>query len=822
MYSVAVFLCLIFFSAYLIQLNQTGVVKLFSLFVLDSFYLYCGGSVFIGFAYLLCLSPAILLIVNQSFRRDRVSSFFYDFVQKQGLKINETEAIALNAGGAAFEKAVFRNESDYHAHYPLNDECLTEAEKQFIDEKVSKLCAMLDEWDINMKQADLSASVWTFIKQSGFLGLVIPKRYGGHEFSALAHSIIVNKIASVSATAAVTVMVPNSLGPAELLMAYGTEAQKEYYLPRLAKGEAIPCFGLTSTYAGSDATAIKDRGTVCQREINAKKVIGIQLNFEKRYITLAPIATVIGVAFKLYDPENLLGDKTDLGITLALVDRDLPGITIGARHYPLLQSFMNGPVIGEDVFITLDDVIGGQACLGQGWRMLMESLSVGRGISLPALGNACSKTMYLSTTAYSAIREQFGRPIADFEGISALLAKQAGQAYLSEALRRMTLHAIDQHQKPALLCAISKLHMTQMGRESIEIAMDVHAGKAIQMGPSNYVAWSYLAIPVAITVEGANILTRNLIIFGQGLMRCHRYLRSLIELTTQNRTQFTESQFDETLFALIHQIITNLATVICNHVTMGFQNITKFHPEIQRYCRQHALLSAKLAVVSDLCLAIFGSNLKVKESISARLGDTLSFLTMHYAAQRYYLNHREPEEKIYFDWVSAYCFHEVERNLIRVLNNLPNRWIAMTLKGILFPWGQQFSEPSDHLNRTLSKITRAAHGFRDRIKVQVFSTPMLAMLENTFLEKQRLKVPYTQVIKAVKRGEISDTLSLEAQISLAYDLKILNDIEYKALRELSKKIMAVIGVDQFEDLKSACAFEPVARSSKKTTTVCQA
>ena len=458
---------------------------------------------------------------------------FLSYLKKILPPISETEKIVLEAGDTWWEKDLFCGQPNWKVlhHIPLSR--LTTEEQAFINDQVEMLCSLLDDFDILTKYHDLLPTVWTYLKQQKFFGMVIPKKYGGLGFSALAHSTVVLKIATRSVSAAVNTLVPNSLGPAELLLHYGTKEQKDYYLPRLAIGEEIPCFALTSVDAGSDAAALQDSGIVCNGVYQAKEMIGIRLNFNKRYITLAPISTVIGIAFKLSDPDHLIGSKTEIGITVALVPSLLAGVEIGKRHSPMGLAFMNGPIIGKNVFIPISFVIGGEKMLGQGWGMLMECLSVGRGISLPAVSAAQAQLAYRMTGAYSVLREQFHQAVAHFEGVAAALARIAGLTYLIEATRRFTVTAVDASLKPALASSIAKYHMTEFARTIVNDAMDIHGGRGIQMGPRNYLAQGYIAIPISITVEGANILTRNLILFGQGAVRCHPYLRDEMDAITK-------------------------------------------------------------------------------------------------------------------------------------------------------------------------------------------------------------------------------------------------------------------------------------------------
>ena len=473
---------------------------------------------------------------------------FLHWFRKQQPPLTQSEIDVLQAGGTWWEVQIFTGYPNWKALIHSDLPKLTEEEQAFIDHEVETLCRMLDDWQIQQDN-DMPKEVWEYIKKEGFWALVFGKKYGGHAFSAVAHSTIVSKIASRSISAAISVMVPNSLGPAEFLAQYGTEKQKKHYLPRLAKGEEIGCFALTTTEAGSDATAIVDRGVVCKGEYQGKEVLGIRLSWEKRYITLAPIATIVALAFKLYDPERLLGNKEKVGITIALIPTHLPGVTKGSRHAPLDLAFLNGPIRGKDVFIPLDLVPGGPSKCGHGWVMMMECLSLGRGISLPALATGATKLCFRMSGAYAQIRQQFKRPIGQFEGVADGLAHIGGYTYLCEATRLLTAQAVDKGVKPSVASAITKYHLTEMCRRAVNRAMDIHAGRGIQMGPRNYLGRVYQSIPISITVEGANILTRNLIIYGQGVLRCHPFLSEEIKAAANPEDKEQNKRFDKLILS---------------------------------------------------------------------------------------------------------------------------------------------------------------------------------------------------------------------------------------------------------------------------------
>ncbi|NNE63992.1 MAG: acyl-CoA dehydrogenase, partial [Gammaproteobacteria bacterium] len=507
--------------------------------------------------WLLFLVPVVLFGFKE-IRMQYFSAPLLARIKKVLPPMSETERDAIEAGTVWWESELFRGAPDWSRLRSYQKPRLTEEEQAFVDGPVEKLCEMIDDWDITHNLMDLPESIWQFLKDNRFFGMIIPKEYGGLEFSAYGHSAVVTKISARSISVGVTVMVPNSLGPAELLMHYGTKSQKDYYLPRLASGEEIPCFALTGPSAGSDAGAIPDSGIICKGEFEGKEVLGLRLNWEKRYITLGPVATVLGLAFKAYDPEGLLGGEEELGITCALIPTSTKGITIGNRHFPMNSAFQNGPNTGEDVFIPMNYIIGGQDNIGKGWRMLVESLSAGRGISLPAVGVAAGKGCSRTTGAYARIRHQFNTSIGKFEGVEEALARIGGMSYMMDAGRLLTLSALDSGEKPSVVTAILKYYNTEHMRQVINDAMDIHGGRGVCMGPSNYIARSYQSIPVGITVEGANILTRSMIIFGQGAIRCHPYLVKEMESAAMIDQSAGERAFDRALSGHMGYFISNL------------------------------------------------------------------------------------------------------------------------------------------------------------------------------------------------------------------------------------------------------------------------
>lgn len=708
--------------------------------------------------------------------------------------ISETEKIVLEAGDMWWEKDLFRGRPNWKALHNISLSNLTREEEIFINDQVEKLCSMLNDFNILTVEHDLPISVWDFLKKHKFFGMVIPKKYEGLGFSALAHSSIVLKIATRSVSAAVNALVPNSLGPAELLLHYGTEEQKDYYLPRLARGEEIPCFALTSVDAGSDAAALKDNGIVCKGTYQDKETLGIRLNFNKRYITLAPIATVIGVAFKLSDPDQLLGGKKEIGITVALVPSSIAGVEIGKRHSPMGLAFMNGPIIGKNVFIPISFVIGGEKMLGQGWRMLMECLSIGRGISLPAVSAAQAQLAYRMTGAYSVLRQQFHLSIAHFEGVAAALARIAGLTYLIEATRRFTVTAVDASLKPALASAIAKYHMTEFARTIVNDAMDIHGGRSIQMGPRNYLAQGYIAIPISITVEGANILTRNLILFGQGAVRCHPYLRDEMQAVETKDI----SGLDKLLMQHFSYTIKNLFKTFLLAFGLGHFFVKTPIKRFSYYYRQISRLSAALALVTDFTLIILGGNLKRKERLSARLGDVLSYLYIASSVIRYVQEYPlSKEDDAYARWGLNYCLYHIQYSFEKFFNNFPKPLVAKLLKFIIFPLGRSYQLPTDKQDMQLVAVMAKIGKFRDRIT------------QDCYLGKKpedptgRMEIAFNEFIKAqpirekLKKQGLNRDLDIEQQLESALTKKILTHAEVEQFLKAQKFQQDAMQVDAF-------------------------
>ncbi len=717
--------------------------------------------------------------------------------------MSETERIALEAGDVWWEADLFQGRPDWQKLMNTQLPGLSAEEQTFINNQVEVLCSLLNDWEITHEHHDLPAEVWNYLKQERFFGLVIAKEYGGLGFSAIAHSTVVTKIASRSISAAVTTMVPNSLGPGELLAHYGTAEQKQYYLPRLARGEEIPCFGLTATEAGSDAAALPDNGIICKGMHEGKEIIGIKLNFDKRYITLAPVATVVGIAFKLYDPEHLLGAKEEIGITLCLIPAKHPGIEIGNRHLPVDAAFMNGTVRGKDVFIPIDWIIGGTAMAGQGWHMLMESLSIGRSISLPALSLGISQLAYRTTGAYAYLRKQFKLPIGKFEGIEEGLANIAGYTYMLESIRRLTAAAVDSGIKPSLASAIAKYHMTEMARKVMDNAMDIHAGRAVQYGPRNYLGLPHQAMPVSITVEGANILTRNLIIFGQGAMRCHKFVREEMTLVNEANTEEGFAKFDQVLLNHVGFTVSNFLLTLA--MGLGGVHLVQVPAKgkLAGLYRQLTRMSTALAFTADVAMLMLGGALKRKERLSARLGDVLSNLYIAASVIKYYQDQgKSAEDLLHVEWAVHTCLVNIQKAFNDFFANFPHKWIGYLLRFIVFPLGCSYRGPSDLLSQQLAQKMQTASAFRDRITQYSYvgkqSDDAVGRVEQAFIKVLAAEPIEKKLQEAIRAGTVVDADTLDERLANALKVEFLTQEETQQLREAENARIDAIMVDEFE------------------------
>ncbi|WP_200814312.1 acyl-CoA dehydrogenase [Nitrosovibrio sp. Nv4] len=757
-------------------------------------------------------------------RRALISNHMLKIFRKILPQVSQTEQEALDAGTVWWDGELFSGRPNWNKLLAYPKPKLSAEEKAFLAGPVEQLCAMLDEWRITRELYDLPPHVWQFIKDNGFFGMIIPRQYGGHGFSALAHSEVVMKISSRSGTAAVSVMVPNSLGPSELLLQYGTEEQKNHYLPRLAKGLEVPCFALTGPDAGSDAGAIPDTGVVCHGEFNGDEhVLGIRINWEKRYITLGPVATLLGLAFKLHDPDGLLGNEKDLGITLALIPTSTPGINIGRRHFPLDAAFQNGPNSGKDVFIPMEWVIGGLEGVGSGWRMLMNCLAVGRSISLPATSTGAAKLAARTTGAYGRVRVQFKMPIGRFEGVEEALARIGGNTYMMDAARIMTAGAVDLGEKPSVISAIVKYHLTERGRQAINDAMDVHGGKGICLGPSNYLGRNYQHIPVSITVEGANILTRNMIIFGQGAIRCHPYLLKEIQAANDADAVRASVQFDRAFSGHVAFTLGNGLRTLLHGLTGGTLASApgSVGPETQRYYSQLMRFSAAFAFLADISLLILGGTLKRKERISARLGDILSMLYLCSATlKRYKDDGRPAADSPLLHWSMQDALYRMQQAFEGLLDNFPGSVVAgRVLRFMIFPWGMPFSPPSDKLGHEVAKLMLSPGEARDRLTAGIYvpasADEPLGILEQALQCAMVCEAVEAKLRAAVKTGRIP--AQGDERIAAALKQRVITTSELELMGEMKSLRRRVIMVDDFPpDFGGASVMVPEAAPAQST------
>ena len=709
--------------------------------------------------------------------------------------ISETEQTAIDAGSVWVEGELFSGNPNFKKILDESYPGLTEEEQAFMDGPVEELCSLVNDWDVTVSK-DFTDEAWKYMKDKGFFGLIIPKAYGGHEFSATAHSAIVGKLASRSGPLATTVMVPNSLGPAELLMHYGTEEQKNHYLPRLAKGEEMPCFALTETHAGSDAGSMRSNGTVFKGEDGE---LYLKLNWDKRYITLAAISTVVGLAFKLNDPENLLGKGEDLGITCALIPSDTEGVVLGKRHDPLGVPFYNCPTKGENVIVPVDYIIGGKEGAGQGWRMLMESLAVGRGISLPAQSTGGAKLAVRATGAYAAIRRQFGLSIGKFEGIEEPMAKIGGYTYLMEAARKYTTGGLDKGAKPAVVTAIMKYNFTELFREIINGAMDIVGGAGISRGPRNIFAQGYIASPIAITVEGANILTRTLMIFGQGAIRCHPYALKEIEALTAGNKYL----FDDAFFKHIGHIITNRVRMGVLFATRGLIAGSPVSGPSAKYFRRLSWVSATFAFLADVALGSYGGALKRKEKLAGRYADILSWMYLATATlKRYEAEGRRPEDRVYFDWAMQHSFYRMQFALEGILSEIKVPGLTWAFRYFRFfmrinPVGKM---PSDKLGHKVSQAMQIMGDSRDHITNGIYirddPSDALGRYENAMKLVTEAQPIYKKLYQAVKAKVIPKN-SPDLLIDIAHEKGVLTKDEADFLRKTEAARYDVIQVDDY-------------------------
>ncbi len=746
---------------------------------------------------------AIIIPLNlPHIRQTYISQPLLDFMRSAMPSISKTEQEALDAGKTWWEVDLFSGNPDYSKIRELPTSKLSAEEQAFLDGPVEELCAMLDDWKINQVDYDLPKPVWNFLKKNKFFAMIIPKSYGGLEFSALGHSSVVMKIAGRSITAAVTVMVPNSLGPGELLMHYGTEDQKDYYLPRLSSGDEIPCFGLTGPENGSDAGNMPDTGIVCRGSFDGKDdVLGIRLNWEKRYITLGPVATVLGLAFKLYDPDHLIGENNDIGITLALIKTDIEGIDIGKRHFTANHMFMNGPNRGKDVFIPMDWVIGGEKYVGQGWMMLMNCLSEGRAVSLPALSTGAGKYIARYTGAYSRIRKQFKIPIGYFEGVEEALAIIAGNTYIMNATRELTLTGLDTGESPSVISGIVKYQMTERMRTVVNHAMDIHGGHGICLGPKNFLGRAYQGVPISITVEGANILTRSMIVFGQGALRSHPYLLKEVEAVNHPDHDTSLQLFDDALFGHVGFIISNFFRSLWLGLTAARFVNAPGKGKVRRYYQQLSRMSASFALLSDACVLILGGSLKRKEKISGRLADALSNMYLITAVLKQYEDQGYKQDDLpLLEWACEDSLYNVQEAMKAVMRNFPIPFIGKILNVVIFPLTKPYGGASDKLGHKIARVLLNPSATRDRLTKGIFFTDdpddAMGRLENALNVVLDAEAAERKLRDAIRIGLIN-AKDYPSAVDDAISQNIINKEEADKILAAHQATLNAISVDEF-------------------------
>ena len=768
--------------------------------VLVAYTLFAGASLF-GLFLLWVLFGGLILLNVEALRRERISAPILGVLRTLLPRLSETERAALEAGTVWWEGELFSGMPDWQQLAKLPPPRLTEAEQAFLDGPTEELCGLADEWEITHELQDMPESLWEFIRENGFFSLIIPKEYGGKGFSSLAVSMVLAKLASHSGTVSTMVGVPNSLGPAELLLHYGTDEQKQRWLPGLASAKEVPCFALTSLHAGSDATGLIDSGVVCRGEFDGEEIIGIRLNWDKRYITLAPVSTVLGLAFKLYDPDHLIGERDEYGITAALIPTNLPGVEIGRRHLPIGIPFQNGPTRGVDVFAPLDCIVGGPEMAGEGWRMLVELLSAGRGIALPSNAVGGAMAAVYATGAYARIRRQFKLPIGAFHGVGEALARMTGYTYIMKAASRVTCAALNEGEKPAVPTAILKYHNTEMSRRVANDAMDIHGGKGVMRGPSNYLATGYASVPISITVEGANILTRNLIIFGQGAIRCHPFVLKEMRAAAEDNPVEGLKSFDRLLFGHLGYGLSNALRSFLLGLTHGRLSNTPATGPVGRFYQHINRFSAAFALASDASMFMVGGELKRKEQLSARLGDILSYLYLASMVLKHHQDQGSPASDVpLVEWSCRTLMFKAQQQLDGLLRNLPNRWIVALLRILIFPRGKTYSPPADRLDQEIARLVINPTTVRDRLCDGIYAArepgSPLGQLQAALELAEKVKPLEAKLTDARRSGQIGGG-ALAAQIADARKQSILSAAEAAELQQFDEAVIALLTVDEF-------------------------
>jgi acyl-CoA dehydrogenase len=755
---------------------------------------------------LLAVAPVVLVapaLIVPELRQKLLTGPAFAAFRKVLPPMSDTERAAIEAGTVDWDAQLFSGAPDWKQLFDVSAAKLSAEEQQFFDTHLQELCAMSDDFSMSHHNYDMPPLLWDKIKSSGILGMIIPKAYGGLGFSAFAHSQFMVTLSTRSSATAVSVMVPNSLGPAELLMHYGTDAQKSHYLPRLAKGLDIPCFALTNPHAGSDAGSIPDTGVVCYGEYKGERVLGFRITCDKRYITLAPVATVIGLAFRVQDPEKLLGGQEDVGITCALIPRAHPGLKIGRRHFPLNAVFMNGPIQAKDMFIPMEFVIGGREQVGLGWKMLMNCLSVGRAISLPSSNTGMSKMAVRGVGGYARVRRQFRTAIGKFEGVEEALARMGGNLYMMDAARALTAKFIDEGQKPAVLSGIVKYHITERARQVVNDGMDVIGGKGICLGPSNFLGRAYQQVPIGITVEGANILTRSLIIFGQGAIRCHPYIFKEMEAARASDSAAALPEFDKLITSHVGFTVRNAARAIVHGLTRGRLSSTasQLPPVAAGYARELNRYCAAFAFLSDVTMLVVGGELKRKEKISARLGDALSQLYLASATiKRFVDDGAQKDDEAFLHWSMQDAIHKIQSSLAGVLDNYPSPWLAPILRRVVFPLGATKRAPSDKLGRDVVSQIIAPTAARERLTAGTFignnTAEPMRQIEDALALTMELEAIEARLKPHFKSGALKGERPLD-WLPTAQTAQLITAAEAEQIRRAMQVTDLVIAVDDF-------------------------
>jgi acyl-CoA dehydrogenase len=777
------------------------------------------------------LAAVVAVLAIPALRRSLLTPHIFALFKRILPAMSDTERDALEAGTTWWDADLFSGRPDWDKFMKLPRPTLTAEEQSFLDHEVKHLCELVDDWEATQVWQGLPAPAWQYARDKGFLGMIIPKLYGGKAFSAYMHSQVVMQLSTRCSALAVQVMVPNSLGPAELLLHYGTDAQKDYYLPRLASGVEIPCFALTSPYAGSDAAAIPDTGVVCMGQHEGRETLGLRISWDKRYITLGPIATLLGLAFRVVDPDKLLPPHATPGITCALIPTTHPGVVIGRRHWPLNAVFQNGPTSGKDVFIPMEWIIGGPKQIGKGWRMLMECLAAGRAISLPSASVGTAKLAVRGTSAYCAIRRQFKTAIGKFEGVQEALARMGANLYMMDATRKLSALAVDLGEKPAVISAIAKYHVTERGRAVVNDGMDILGGKGICMGPGNFLARAYQQIPIAITVEGANILTRCLIIFGQGAIRSHPYVLREMRSTAETDKRKGERDFDAAFFGHVRFVCGNAVRALWYGLTAG---VTAPVPEraaddMAPYYRAVGRLSTAFALMTDMSMFILGGELKRRERISARLGDALSLMYLVSATlKRYEDDGRQEKDAVYVHWSVQDALHKAALALDGVLENFPNRPAAVLARLLVFPFGLPYTPPSDDLGAAVAQAMQTPGASRERLLADSYLADELrdpvACGELAFALLPMVESIEHRLKPAFKSGELESVPQslpeMERWITQVASQGLLTPEERRAMSDFARFTELSVHVDDFPaDLNAAADAEKRRRMAGQPSTV---